>query len=267
MEKCLQAVLSNALEAVESKMDQTGNPFIPRIEIITLMKGSVIELTIKDNGVGMEAKQLARVCHPNYTTKDPSCHAGMGLFLCDTLLRHMGGTLELSSVTGVGTKAVMRIPSIPSRTDGEKDISFVPRPPSNNRRKPNKAIFSTWNISLLGEKDATMRVIRKFLHNLGATIEEIHDVQSLQKMGALHGKNVVYILNVTGAKQAIPFLSVFREGHLLDKALILAPEEILPTLKGRVKNTGVRLLKKPVPMESLVESLTSIMEAKGGAPV
>jgi iron complex outermembrane receptor protein len=65
MERCIQAAMDNAVESIELKIQQQkGHPYTPRLEIIALMKGSVLELTVKDNGVGMEADQLKKASAP-----------------------------------------------------------------------------------------------------------------------------------------------------------------------------------------------------------
>lgn len=260
MHQCIQSVLVNAVESMEPKIQETGSHYVPRIEVITRMQGSIIELTIKDNGDGMEEEQCAKACQPGYTTKNPSQHAGMGLFLCETVLHFMGGSLELSSVKDVGTKVVMRIPANPPiKRDERKTHSIVPPSHSYPPQKQKKAFFPNCEIWLLGDRDSTTDVIRKFLLNLGATVKGIYDFHTFQKMEASPRTNFLYILNVTDWKQTLPFLSMLGEKHQLEDTLILAPEEVLPHLKGRTRNTGVHLLKKPFPMQSLVESLTSLM--------
>ncbi len=260
MKQCIQAVIDNAVESIEMKVQQQkGPPYTPRIEVITLMNGSTLELTVKDNGMGMDADQLAKACLPNYTTKDPLRHAGMGLFFCETLLRQLGGRFELSSVRGVGAKILMKIPSRSLHIEEfERPSPSVSASTGKKKRRQKKGIFTNRHIWILGEVDASVDVIRKFLLKEGANVKLFRDRDSLEKITPRELEKGACILNVTDMKQTLPYLTVLGEKTLLDKTLVLASEEVMPHLKGRLKNSGVRFLKKPFPMESLVASLTSL---------
>ena len=68
----------------------------------------VIEVT--DRGEGMSAEALARAGEPFFTTKPVGRGMGLGLFLARTLATQLGGSLDLDSTLGKGTRATCRLP-------------------------------------------------------------------------------------------------------------------------------------------------------------
>lgn len=69
-----------------------------------------VEITIVDQGAGMNEETLARVGEPFFTTKEPGRGMGLGVFLARALAERMGGSLELSSQVGLGTTVRVLLP-------------------------------------------------------------------------------------------------------------------------------------------------------------
>ncbi len=85
---------------------------------ITLRHEAAIDsivLVVEDTGQGIDPKQLEHLGQPFQTTDpDPFVnHAtgiGLGLYICGSLSRSLGGTLRLESDVGVGTSATLTLP-------------------------------------------------------------------------------------------------------------------------------------------------------------
>ena len=54
-------------------------------------------LTLRDNGPGFSAEALRRAREPFFTTKTSAQGLGLGLAICDTLVRALGGELSLAN--------------------------------------------------------------------------------------------------------------------------------------------------------------------------
>lgn len=72
-------------------------------------EGSV-ELWVEDTGRGMEPDVAARACEPFFTTKPPGEGTGLGLAVVHGIVAQSGGTLEILSKPGRGTRVVVRLP-------------------------------------------------------------------------------------------------------------------------------------------------------------
>jgi signal transduction histidine kinase len=73
-------------------------------------------LVCSDSGSGMSAEVLERAFDPFFTTKPPGSGSGLGLSICDGIIRSHGGQVFLESVVGRGTTVTILLPQI---TEGE----------------------------------------------------------------------------------------------------------------------------------------------------
>jgi two-component system sensor histidine kinase RegB len=71
-------------------------------------KGIVVE--VEDGGPGMTPEVLARAGEPFFTTKEPGQGSGLGIYIARTLAEQLGGSLELESAPGRGTRARIVLP-------------------------------------------------------------------------------------------------------------------------------------------------------------
>ncbi|MFM2420540.1 MAG: hypothetical protein RL385_5263 [Pseudomonadota bacterium] len=72
--------------------------------------GTELWLEVVDRGEGMPADVLSHVGEPFFTTKETGRGMGLGVFLARALTERLGGTLELSSEIGKGTRARVVLP-------------------------------------------------------------------------------------------------------------------------------------------------------------
>jgi two-component system sensor histidine kinase RegB len=69
-----------------------------------------LEVSVRDEGPGMNAHQLHRAQDPFFTTKEPGQGMGLGLFLTRSVVDRLGGALHLESRPGAGTTVRVRLP-------------------------------------------------------------------------------------------------------------------------------------------------------------
>lgn len=100
---------------------------MPRGGILTLAaqeKGDLVEISVRDTGMGMNEDVRLRVFDPFFTTKDK---AGMGLGLAVSygIIRRHEGTVEVESEVGHGTTFRITLP-IAKSAEQEQPISKLP---------------------------------------------------------------------------------------------------------------------------------------------
>jgi signal transduction histidine kinase len=71
-----------------------------------------LALHIVDGGQGMSAEQLDHVFQPFFSTKRPGQGTGLGLPIAEEIVRAHQGEIELLSIAGRGTEAIVRLPRI-----------------------------------------------------------------------------------------------------------------------------------------------------------
>jgi C4-dicarboxylate-specific signal transduction histidine kinase len=79
-------LLNNAVSALGAA--RTSNP---RIWLEVLLRAGRVELTVRDNGPGIDPQHLDRVFEPFFTTRSDGL--GLGLSLSESLAQAMGGGL------------------------------------------------------------------------------------------------------------------------------------------------------------------------------
>ena len=98
-----QVFLNLFLNAIQA-MEQGGD-----LLVRTKKDGRNIITTVRDNGVGIETENLARVFDPYFTTKNDG--TGLGLAMSSKIVEEHGGWIELSSVAGEYTEVRVILPS------------------------------------------------------------------------------------------------------------------------------------------------------------
>jgi signal transduction histidine kinase len=69
-------------------------------------------IEIADTGEGIRPEALGRIWEPFYTTKPEGKGTGLGLGICRRIVEEHGGTIELESQPGQGTRARLRLPAM-----------------------------------------------------------------------------------------------------------------------------------------------------------
>ena len=75
-----------------------------------LAASECVVLTVTDTGCGMNAATAERVFEPFFTTKPPGEGAGLGLAVVESVIAAHGGTVEVASEPGDGTRVTIRLP-------------------------------------------------------------------------------------------------------------------------------------------------------------
>jgi signal transduction histidine kinase len=102
LERVVVNVVQNAYEALEER----GRV---RVAVRRSPTGDGwFEIQVDDDGPGMSDTTLERAFIPFYTTKHQG--TGLGLALCERLIRAQGGTITLRSRPGEGTSVLIRLP-------------------------------------------------------------------------------------------------------------------------------------------------------------
>ena len=84
------------------------------VRVSTSTSGSWAVLEVKDTGVGIAADQLPRIFERFYradaSRSGSDGHAGLGLAICQAIVRNHGGSIEVSSQPGVGSVFTVKLP-------------------------------------------------------------------------------------------------------------------------------------------------------------
>ena len=103
LQQVMLNLVTNARDAVE-----IGGEI--RIETRRRDRDRMIELLVADTGRGIAPEDLARIFDPFFTTKPTG--TGLGLSLTHGIVREHGGTIDVESTQGAGTRFTLAFPAM-----------------------------------------------------------------------------------------------------------------------------------------------------------
>lgn len=109
-------LIENALQAGASE---------PRLKVHFHARGSMLRISISDNGAGIDAVTLARLGEPFFTTR--ATGTGLGLAVVNSVARAHAGTVQLRSLPGRGTCATVQLPLLPVLLSATSEYNPCPR--------------------------------------------------------------------------------------------------------------------------------------------
>jgi len=108
---CLN-LFGNGFYAATKRQKQGSDPkFKPTLKVSTRDLGDVVEVQVRDNGVGIPAEIKDRLFQPFFTTKPTGEGTGLGLSISyDIITQQHGGTITVDSRVGEFTEFTIRLP-------------------------------------------------------------------------------------------------------------------------------------------------------------
>jgi len=110
----IRNIISNSIKFITPDSDGL-------VDISAVTGKDVTEITISDNGIGMDKKTLNGLFHPHIKTTRKGTSGergtGLGLIVCKEFLERNGGQIEVTSEPGHGTSIKVTLP-IPVETSG-----------------------------------------------------------------------------------------------------------------------------------------------------
>ena len=112
--KVLAGILKNSMYALLKKSETVT--FSPEIFLGLKVNKDMLEITIRDNGSGIDENIKDKIFAPFFTTKTTGEAAGVGLYLCREIVQNHRGTIEVESKKGEYTQFLITIPVYQPKT-------------------------------------------------------------------------------------------------------------------------------------------------------
>ena len=251
IDQILEGLIKNAVEALPSgglitikaeniALDSGSSPSMPT--------GDYLQITISDNGTGIQANDMDKVFDPYFTTKKDA--KGLGLTIAYSVIEQHHGHIEIHS-TSTGTSVRLILPAY--KKIKTEQIA---------REKP----AVTGKILLMDDEESIRLPIQKILISLGYEVEIVSDgsevLEKIQETQEGHDPFDVILLDLTvkdgmgGEKTAKELLSRYPGTRI-----VLMSGYINDPLMVHYKEHGfVGAITKPFSIDDINACLQSVLE-------
>jgi two-component system NtrC family sensor kinase len=108
----LQQVVVNLVTNAQQAMREVPGP--RRLSLATRMDAERhrVTLTVQDSGPGIAPEMTARIFEPFVTTKPPGEYMGLGLALCDSIVKRHDGAIHADAASGRGATFHVELPAV-----------------------------------------------------------------------------------------------------------------------------------------------------------
>jgi signal transduction histidine kinase len=97
-------LVKNAIQAIpENQLEKSILVEVKQVE-------NNVNITVKDNGIGIEQENIERIFEPKFTTKNSGM--GLGLGIIKNIIENYKGTITFETEFGTGTTFTVSLPKI-----------------------------------------------------------------------------------------------------------------------------------------------------------
>ncbi len=211
---------------------------------------SSVVVEIRDTGVGMAPDVLSRVFEPFFTTKPGGVGTGLGLAICKTLVTSAGGTIEVDSKVGKGTRVRVTLPistEQPVSSDSQPSVAPTSEPRYRILIVDDEPRVAITLRHLLSEHEVMIVSSgREAIDRLGKADTYFDAILCDLMMGDLTGMDVYEVMKL--ARPGMEKRMIFMTGGAFTPRA--------STFVSTVENS---CLEKPFPLEELMRAIRNVV--------
>jgi signal transduction histidine kinase/CheY-like chemotaxis protein len=216
------------------------------VELRLTGSGEAAVLVVEDDGPGMDVQQRQRAFEPYFTTKESG--TGLGLPMVRRAVEEVGGTIELHSSSGQGTRFTVALPraEAPARAADDKHKSGVFHTEPLDQR------------ILVVEDDLGLReMIATALGMRGAEVVAVESAEAALAQRAPFAIAIIDLL-LPGMRGDV-VLARLRDANLVQCGMLMTGTDLPTGLTGAGQPEF--LLRKPFELEELFEGVAAALAA------
>jgi CheY-like chemotaxis protein len=216
-----------------------------------LSPGPYVQLSVADNGIGMDEEIQSHIFEPFFTTKEEGKGTGLGLSMCYGIVKQNNGHIYVESQPGQGSTFRILIPRVRQ--------AATPVIPEEERQ--NIAVGS--EVILLVEDDSLVRGLgAEVLRQSGYTVLEAEDGREALKIAQQHSGEIQLLLTdvvmpnmgvaelARQLKAARPEIKVLFTSGYTDDSIV----------RQGVLEPGVEFIEKPYSPTDLLARVGEVLE-------
>ena len=110
LSKTFMSMIGNAIYAIVKKAQR--KPYEAVLSLEATVADGMVNIVIRDNGIGIEEKIIDKIFDPFFTTKTTGEASGIGLYLSHDVVQNYGGNITVESVKDEYTQFTITLPTI-----------------------------------------------------------------------------------------------------------------------------------------------------------
>ena len=262
IEQVLMNLAINARDAMPSGgrlVIETGNVALDETYVRTNPEahpGPHVMLAVSDTGQGMDAKTMSRIFEPFFTTKAEGKGTGLGLATAYGIVRQSGGTMNVYSEPGHGSRFTVYLPRMEAEVEAQARADLA-APPAG-----------TETILLVEDAEALRLLVRELLESAGYTVLDaeapdkalslvqsttgpIHLVLTDIVMPRMHGQELARRIATLKPEARFILMSGYSDQAMGDQGTL---------------EPGALFLQKPFTMDALMRMIRRALDAGPPTP-
>jgi signal transduction histidine kinase/ActR/RegA family two-component response regulator len=212
---------------------------------------------VKDEGIGIPKDKL-EIIFKAFSQADSSTTrqyggTGLGLSISSSLVKFLGGTLQVESEEGKGSRFYFTIPVQKSKKNTQKETKVV------DDKKYN------YHILLVEDNKANQMFMKVILKKLGLTFDIANDgIEAIELYKKNYDKYKLILMdenmpNMTGSEATVEIRRFEKENNLSPVFIVALTANVLTDQKNRFVKIGMDdYLSKPLDIEKLKNILNKI---------
>lgn len=244
----LETALVNLLVNAKDALNGEGNIIIRTCQKLvqrTYEQEQMLQLSIIDEGCGMDEETQKRIFEPFFTTKQNGKGSGLGLSMVYGFIRQSKGRVIVESAVGKGTTIHLQLPLAVKIT--EKPTALFTTQDKN---------LQTASLLLVEDQSALRETLTEQLHNMGyQTVSVESGEQAIAYLNA--GNQTDYLLSdivLTGKLSGIEIAKYVQTHHPHTKILLMTGNHA----ETVAKTAEFNVLNKPFRREELEAALAAL---------
>ena len=221
-----------------------------KIELSVARGDAEVELTVRDNGVGMDADTRSHVFEPFFTTKEASQGAGLGLATVYGIVRQLGGEVSVVAEPGEGACFRVVLPRV------ERGAAAIPE----TKAEP-ATVAGVETILVAEDEEMIRRLVTEVLTRQGYTVLTAASGAEALELLEAHGDSVDLLLT----DMLMPGMSgsdLYRAVSVLNPSLRVIftsgytdePQEVLD-------DPEVAFIAKPFTVQGLAAKVREVLDS------
>ncbi len=254
MNRIEQVLLNLLLNAVQS----LPNPEAPGQEVRAKLRSSdgQVSIIIEDTGSGIPEELLGKIFDPFFTTKPVGIGTGLGLPICRSIVRSLGGEISVRSAPGQGSAFTVTLPASSVRLPPKSSVPRSLSPPGLRRGR----------ILIVDDEISVARTLRALLQNEHEVTLADSGNQALEAIISGEPFDVIMCDLMMPGMSGMELYERIRRDHAgLETRIVFMTGGVSMDRAREFLATSVNLtFEKPFDFDRLRRTLRRLVDAAGG---